>query len=49
MTVEEAAEAARTLKPAIFYPYHYRGAEVSKLKELLADVPEIEVRIADIY
>ncbi len=49
MTLEEAANAARAIKPGIFYPYHCRGTEVSKLKEILADVPEIEVRIADIY
>ena len=40
-----AAEAARTLRPGILYPYHYGNTEVRKLMDLLKSEPEIEVRI----
>jgi L-ascorbate metabolism protein UlaG (beta-lactamase superfamily) len=45
MTPEQVAEAARWIKPAILYPYHYGETEVSKLVDLLKENPEIEVRI----
>jgi L-ascorbate metabolism protein UlaG (beta-lactamase superfamily) len=45
MTPEQVAEAARWIKPAILYPYHYGETEVSRLVALLKDSPEIEVRI----
>ncbi|MDD8031378.1 MAG: MBL fold metallo-hydrolase [Acidobacteriota bacterium] len=45
MTPEQVAEAARWIKPAILYPYHYGETEVSRLIALLKDNPEIEVRI----
>jgi len=45
MTPGMVADAARALKPAILYPYHYGDTNVAQLIELLKDVPEIEVRI----
>ena len=45
MTPEMAADAARTLKPKILYPYHFGQTDTSKLVELLKDAEEIEVRI----
>lgn len=45
MTPEMVAEAARWLKPAILYPYHYGETDTSRLVRLLKDTPEIEVRI----
>lgn len=45
MSPEMAAEAARTLRPGILYPYHYGNTEVRKLMDLLKSEPEIEVRI----
>jgi L-ascorbate metabolism protein UlaG (beta-lactamase superfamily) len=45
MTPEMAAEAARVFKPKIFYPYHYRNTDTSKIVDLLKDTNEIEVRI----
>ncbi|MDX9801828.1 MAG: MBL fold metallo-hydrolase, partial [Spirochaetia bacterium] len=45
MTPEMAAEAARTLKPAILYPYHFGETDTSKLVKLLADDKGIDVRI----
>lgn len=45
MTPEMVAEAARWIRPAILYPYHYGETEVSRLIDLLKDTPEIEVRV----
>ena len=45
MTPEMVADAARAFKPRILYPYHFGNTEPSKLKALLKDVPDIEVRI----
>ena len=45
MTPEMVAEAARWLRPAILYPYHYGETDISRLVKLLKDTPEIEVRI----
>jgi len=45
MNPEMAAEAARTIKPKILYPYHYGETDTSKLVELLKSSPGIEVRI----
>jgi L-ascorbate metabolism protein UlaG (beta-lactamase superfamily) len=49
MDLDEVARAARAIKPHIFYPYHYSQTDVAKLKGMLADVPEIEVRVVKIY
>lgn len=45
MTPEMVADAARTLKPKVLYPYHYGDTDTQKLVELLKDNPEIKVRI----
>ncbi len=47
MTPEMTAEAARIIRPDILYPYHYGETDPGRLKELLADAPEIDVRIRD--
>jgi L-ascorbate metabolism protein UlaG (beta-lactamase superfamily) len=45
MTPEMVADAAKSLKPKILYPYHFGETDPSKLMSLLKEVPEIEVRI----
>ena len=45
MTPEMVADAARTIKPQILYPYHYGNTDTLKLVELLKDDKDIEVRI----
>jgi L-ascorbate metabolism protein UlaG (beta-lactamase superfamily) len=45
MSPEMAAEAARTIRPRVLYPYHYGNTEVRKLVDLLRSEPGIEVRI----
>jgi L-ascorbate metabolism protein UlaG (beta-lactamase superfamily) len=45
MTPEQAARAARAIKPKILYPYHYGETDVSVLPGLLKDVAGLEVRI----
>ena len=45
MTPEMAADAARKVRPRILYLYHYGDTDVTKIKELLGDMPEIEVRV----
>jgi L-ascorbate metabolism protein UlaG (beta-lactamase superfamily) len=45
MSPEMAADAARTVKPAILYPYHTVGMDTSKLQPLLKDEKGIEIRI----
>ena len=48
MTPEEAAEAARAIKPKAVYPYHYRGADLSAFQKAL-EGSGIEVRIRNWY
>jgi L-ascorbate metabolism protein UlaG (beta-lactamase superfamily) len=45
MTPEMVADAAKTFKPKILYPYHYGETDPAKLVTLLKDNPEIDVRI----
>jgi len=49
MPPEEAAECVAAFKPAIVYPYHYRGSDLEVFKAGLADVPEVEVRLREWY
>ncbi len=49
MTVEQAARAVRAFKPHVVYPYHYRGSDVNKFKELVGTDEGIEVRLRDWY
>ncbi len=45
MTPRMVAEAARAFRPAILYPYHTGDTDVSELARLLAELPEVEVRL----
>ncbi|MHC5033926.1 MAG: MBL fold metallo-hydrolase [Planctomycetota bacterium] len=45
MTPEMVANAAKAFRPAILYPYHFGETDTAELTELLADEPDIEVRI----
>jgi len=45
MTPEMTAEAARSFKPKVLYPYHYGETDPARLVSLLKGSPEIEVRI----
>lgn len=47
MTVEQAADAVKAFRPKIVYPYHYRGSDTQKFKELVGDAAE--VRLVDWY
>ena len=49
MTVEQAARAVRAFKPRVVYPYHYRGSDVNKFKELVGTDAGIEVRLREWY
>jgi L-ascorbate metabolism protein UlaG (beta-lactamase superfamily) len=48
MTPEMVADAAKTFKPKILYPYHFGDTETSQLVELLKDSPDIQVRIRNL-
>ena len=48
MPPEEAAEAAKTLRPKIVYPYHYRGTDLTVFEKALAGTG-IEVRLREWY
>jgi gluconolactonase len=45
MTPEMVADAAKTFKPKILYPYHFGRTDTSLLVDLLKDEKDIEVRI----
>jgi len=45
MTPEQVATAARTIRPAILYPYHFGNTDTSQLTKLLADEPGIQIRL----
>lgn len=45
MSPEMAADAAKTIKPAILYPYHFGSTDTNQLVELLKEKKDIEVRI----
>ena len=49
MEVENAASAVQAFKPKIVYPYHYRGSDVQKFKELAGQTPGIDVRLRKWY
>ena len=49
MTVEQAARAVRAFKPRVVYPYHYRGSDVNKFKELVGTDVGVEVRLREWY
>ena len=45
MTPDMVADAAKSFRPKILYPYHYGDTDTSSLLELLKDEEGIEVRI----
>jgi L-ascorbate metabolism protein UlaG (beta-lactamase superfamily) len=45
MSVEMAADAARTIRPRILYPYHFSDTDLTRLTALLADEKDIEIRL----
>ncbi|MBN1439635.1 MAG: MBL fold metallo-hydrolase [Anaerolineales bacterium] len=45
MSPEMAADAARTIRPRILYPYHFSDTDMAKLVGLLKNEQDIEVRI----
>jgi L-ascorbate metabolism protein UlaG (beta-lactamase superfamily) len=49
MTVEQAARAVRAFKPRVVYPYHYRGSDLNKFKDLVGMGAGVEVRLRDWY
>jgi L-ascorbate metabolism protein UlaG (beta-lactamase superfamily) len=48
MTPEEAAEAVKKFRPAVVYPYHYRGSDLNAFASALAG-SGIEVRLREWY
>lgn len=50
MDIQQAADAVLAFKPAIMYPYHYRGSDVEAFKENVeAQNSNIEVRLREWY
>lgn len=50
MDVVHAARAVLAFKPAIVYPYHYRGQDTKKFRQLVkSGDPDIQVRLRDWY
>jgi len=47
MDVEQAARAVRAFRPKFVYPYHCRGSDLEKLKQLVGETEGIEVRLRD--
>jgi L-ascorbate metabolism protein UlaG (beta-lactamase superfamily) len=45
MTPEMVADAAKSFKPKILYPYHYGDTDISRIVNLMKDEKEVEVRI----
>jgi len=45
MTPAMAAEAAKTFRPRVLYPYHYGNTNIAELVTLLSAEQDIEVRI----
>lgn len=48
MSPEEAADAARAFMPRILYPYHQGSSKPETVKERLADVAGVEVRVREL-
>jgi L-ascorbate metabolism protein UlaG (beta-lactamase superfamily) len=49
MDVDQAAKAVRTFHPKVVYPYHYRGSDLERFKQLLGTDAGVDVRIRDWY
>lgn len=50
MDINQASDAVLDFEPEIVYPYHHRGQDIRKFKELVVqENDQIEVRIRDWY
>jgi L-ascorbate metabolism protein UlaG (beta-lactamase superfamily) len=49
MDVEQAARAVREFRPKVVYPYHSRGSDLEKFKQLVGPDAGVEVRLRDWY
>lgn len=49
MPPEEAAECVAAFKPKVVYPYHFRGSDLQRFQEPLAQLEGVEVRIRSWY
>lgn len=49
MTVEQAADAVREFQPDVCYPYHHRGSDVERFKQLVGSDAGVDVRLRDWY
>ncbi len=49
MDITQAANAVHAFKPAIVYPYHSRGSDLQKFKQLVSQASGTEVRILPWY
>ena len=51
MTVDQAADAVKALRPAVFYPYHYgqsdQTTDIDRLVHALEGITEVRVRPMD--
>lgn len=48
-TPQEAAECVKKFRPAIVYPYHYRGQDLKTFEDALREEKGIEVRLRNWY
>lgn len=44
MTPQQAADAVRSFRPGIVYPYHYRGSDLQEFERLVGDAAEVRIR-----
>jgi len=49
MTVEQAASAVLEMKPKYAFPYHHRGSDIAKFKELVSENKSINVEVLKWY
>lgn len=49
MSVEQAADAVRSFRPRIVYPYHYRGSDLERFRALVGQDAGVEIRLRDWY
>lgn len=47
MTPEMVADAAKSIKPEVLYPYHFGNTDTNMLVELMKGCKDVEVRIRD--
>jgi L-ascorbate metabolism protein UlaG (beta-lactamase superfamily) len=49
MTVDQAASAVAAFRPRVVYPYHSRGSDLQRFKELAGKTSGVEVRLLQWY